>query len=98
MSSVRPFFIFAAAIAAVAATSMFGGGTEPVALAVPAKPEIGAPVPADIMHVVTRPGLYGISDPAPGMQYAVVGDSLVRVEVETGTVRSIIRSNVRPVD
>ena len=56
------------------------------------------PAPADRLHVISRPGLYGVAHPAAGMQYAVVGDSLVRIDADTKVVRAIIRGGVHPID
>lgn len=44
------------------------------------------------IHVVTRPGLYGLGVPPSGDQYAVVGNHLLRVDGETGKVLSILRT------
>ncbi len=53
--------------------------------------KVGDSVPAELIHEVVRPGLYGIGDPAPGMIYAVVGSSLVRMNPETRVILAIIR-------
>lgn len=77
---------------------MSGGETLTQARSVPVRPEIGEPVAPESLHVIDRPGLYGVSEPKPGMEYAVVGNSLVRIDAATSTVRSIIRGGVRPLD
>lgn len=75
-------------------------GSEPVPRPQPApiRLQIGEPVAADSIHLIERPGLYGVADPAPGMRYAVVGSSLVRIDAATNVVRSIVRGSVRPLD
>ena len=87
-----------AAAGALIATTMSGGGVAPPVQPEAARPEIGAPAPADRLHVISRPGLYGVAHPAAGMQYAVVGDSLVRIDADTKVVRAIIRGGVHPID
>lgn len=98
MPAAKPFLILAAAVGAAATAALWGQPPPHEAAPPPFRPEIGTEVPPERLHLVKRPGLYGISDPAPGMQYAVVGSSLVRIEAGTAIVRSIIRGGVRPVD
>lgn len=43
------------------------------------------------VHIVTRPGLYGLNDPRRNERYAVVDGRLVRVDESTGKVLNIIR-------
>lgn len=87
-----------AATGAVTATAMFGDVTVPAVQVDPIRPEIGSIARAGDLHVIRRPGLYGVSVPAAGMQYAVIGDSLVRIDAESHVIRAIIRNGVRPID
>ncbi|MCQ0971706.1 RcnB family protein [Paracoccus sp. TK19116] len=43
------------------------------------------------IHVVTDPGLYGLSSPPRGSRYGVVDGQLVRLDERTGRILSIIR-------
>lgn len=43
------------------------------------------------VHVVTRPGLYGVRDAPSGQRYAIVNGHLMRVDSETGRILSILR-------
>lgn len=43
------------------------------------------------VHVVTRPGLYGLSEPPAGQRFAIVDGRLVRVDSQTSKILSIIR-------
>lgn len=43
------------------------------------------------IHIVTRPGLYGLGEPPAGNRYAIVDGRLVRVDSGTGRLLSIIR-------
>lgn len=52
---------------------------------------VGNVVDWDTVHVVTRPGLYGLSDPPSGQRYAIVDGRLVRVDGQTSKILSVIR-------
>lgn len=43
------------------------------------------------VHVVTRPGRYGLSMPPDGNRYAIVDGQLVRVNEDSGKILSILR-------
>lgn len=43
------------------------------------------------IHMITRPGLYGLGNPPNGDRYAVIDNRIVRVDAETGRILSIIR-------
>lgn len=43
------------------------------------------------IHIITRPGRYGLGDPPPGDRYAIVNGRLIRVDENSGKVRSILR-------
>lgn len=45
----------------------------------------------DDVHVVTRPGRYGLSMPPDGNRYAIVDGQLVRVNEDSGKILSILR-------
>lgn len=55
-------------------------------------------VAADPMHMVERPGLYGLAMPPDGSRYAIVGNNLVRIDVRTGRIQAVIRAGVRPIN
>lgn len=52
---------------------------------------VGDIAPPDVTHIVTRPGLYGLSNPPAGNVYAVVSDQLVRLDADTGQILSRLR-------
>ena len=43
------------------------------------------------VHIISRPGAYGLSNPPSGDRYAVVDGRLVRVDSRTGKILSILR-------
>lgn len=94
---MQPYLILAAA-GAVAATAMLAREPEAAPQPRTVLPQIGVPADEASVHLIDRPGLYGVSDPAPGMRYAVIGSSLVRIEPDTNIVRAVIRGGVRPLD
>lgn len=51
----------------------------------------GSVIDWDDVHVVTRPGLYGLSEPPTGQRFAIVDGRLVRVDSQTSKILSIIR-------
>ena len=51
----------------------------------------GSVIDWDDVHVVTRPGLYGLSEPPTGQRYVIVDGRLVRVDSRTSKILSIIR-------
>lgn len=44
------------------------------------------------LHVVTRPGLYGIGTPPPGSNYGIFNGMLIRFDPESLRVQSVVRS------
>lgn len=52
---------------------------------------VGDVIVWDDIHVITRPGLYGLSIPPDGDRYAIVDGRLVRVDEGTGKILSILR-------
>lgn len=52
---------------------------------------VGAVIDLGSVHLVSRPGLYGLGEPPKGQRYAVVNGRLMRVDRETGRILSIIR-------
>lgn len=64
---------------------------EPVHAEGGAPVEIGEAVPAENLHIVTEPRRYGLGPELPGSHYAIIGNTLVRIDAETSVVQSIIR-------
>ena len=95
MPAIQPYLVLAA-LGAVVATAMLGSESEPPMRPAPVRPQVGVAVPSESIHLIERPGLYGVSDPAPGMRYAVVGSSLVRGEAAANRGISDLRGSVRP--
>lgn len=52
---------------------------------------VGDSIDWDDVHVITRPGLYGLGVPPSGQRYAIVDGRLVRVDRETGRILSVVR-------
>lgn len=59
---------------------------------------IGGIVPRDRMHLVTRPGAYGLSNPPAGNGYAIVSGHLVRIDSASGKILSALRRVERILD
>lgn len=53
--------------------------------------QVGASVPPGKLHRVSRPGLYGMSEPPAGSAYGIVDNRLIRFDPESQRVLSIIR-------
>lgn len=52
---------------------------------------VGDVIDLQHVHIVTRPGLYGLDAPRSSDRYAVVNGRLVRVDESTGKILTIIR-------
>lgn len=52
---------------------------------------VGQIVDLDRVHVISRPGLYGLGSAPAGQRYAIVNGRLVRVDRDTGRILSILR-------
>ena len=52
---------------------------------------VGASVAPGKLHRVSRPGLYGMSEPPVCSAYGIVDNRLIRFDPESGRVLSIIR-------
>ncbi|MFN3524901.1 MAG: hypothetical protein ACK4YU_02325 [Paracoccus sp. (in: a-proteobacteria)] len=59
---------------------------------------VGDIAPRDQMHLVTRPGAYGLSDPPGTDRYAIVGGQLVRIDGASGKILSALRRVERILD
>lgn|GEM_PF-4871945 len=96
---IRPALLTLAALASAAVTATTFSGTEeevarPRSAVQPIR--VGDIVPAEMILSIERPGLYGVGDPAPGMAYAVVGSSLVRLDPASNLILAIIRPVLPP--
>lgn len=54
-------------------------------------PLVGRVVDWNDVHVVRKPGLYGLADPPEGQHYAIIDGRLVRIEARSAKVLSVIR-------
>ena len=52
---------------------------------------VGSVIDLGGVHLVSRPGLYGLGEPPKGQRYAIMNGRLVRVDRDTGRILSIIR-------
>lgn len=59
---------------------------------------VGDTVTAEHVHLISRPGLYGLATPPQGQRYAVMEGQIVRVQTDTLQVRSVLRSAPRILD
>lgn len=50
------------------------------------------------IHLITQPGLYGLGSEQSDSHYAIVNETLVRVDAKTLKILSILRSPVRILD
>lgn len=87
---------------AAAVTSMIAGSAvlgpdqakQPPATAIPIAQgalTVGAFANPERLHVISRPGLYGIGDPPAGSGYGVLDGRLIRYDLRTGMVQAVIR-------
>lgn len=53
--------------------------------------QVGDIASSEHLHLISRPGLYGLATPPQGELYAVVDGQIVRIHVDTAQVRSILR-------
>lgn len=53
--------------------------------------QVGASVAPGKLHRVSRPGLYGMSEPPAGSAYGIVDNRLIRFDPDSGRILSIIR-------
>lgn len=53
---------------------------------------VGQIIDLDRVHMITRPGRYGLSGAPSGNRYAIVDGKLIRVDPKTGQILSILRS------
>lgn len=53
---------------------------------------VGSAIDWDRVHVVRKPGLYGLANAPQGQRYAIVDGRLVRVDSRTAKVLSVIRA------
>lgn len=61
-------------------------------------PVIGASVDRGSLHLITRPGRYGLGHPPGGSRYAVLDGQIVRISVSDGQLLSILRRAERILD
>lgn len=60
--------------------------------------DVGDTLPADQIHIVTKPGLYGLGPEPPESKYAVAHGKLIRIDPKTGQVLSILRNQAKILD
>ncbi|TWI36997.1 hypothetical protein IQ24_00787 [Paracoccus sulfuroxidans] len=59
---------------------------------------VGEALPPGKIHVITRPGLYGMGEPPRGSRYGIVNGRLIRFDPGTSRVLSVIRQVDRILD
>lgn len=70
----------------------------PIAAASASLPPIGMPVDESELHLITRPGRYGLGQASGGSRYAVLNGRLVRVSVSDGQLLAVLRHADRILD
>ncbi|AXC48725.1 hypothetical protein DRW48_02595 [Paracoccus suum] len=60
--------------------------------------EVGSYIAPDEIHWVSNPGRYGLGTVPDGTQYAVVAGELVRIDLDNGVLRAILRPVTRLLD
>nr|WP_111297754.1 hypothetical protein [Paracoccus saliphilus] len=60
--------------------------------------QVGDIAVAEHLHLISRPGLYGLAMPPRGELYAVMDGQIVRIHADTAQVRSILRMAPRILD
>ncbi|MBM3604568.1 MAG: hypothetical protein FJX25_07360 [Alphaproteobacteria bacterium] len=58
---------------------------------VPAAFQVGDIALPEDLHLISRPGLYGLGVAPPGSHYAILDGQIIRVELATSRIRSILR-------
>ncbi|RDW12549.1 hypothetical protein [Paracoccus thiocyanatus] len=99
----RPSLFVAAGFLAALATACIGqqaGRADQAAAPAdrPAVLRVGDRLEEVRLHMVTRPGLYGMSQAPDGSRYGIVDGKLIRYDPESAQVLSIIRQVDRIVD
>lgn len=59
---------------------------------------IGDAIEPSAIHLITRPGLYGIGNPPRGSRYGVAEGRLIRFDPQTMQLQSVIRAVDRILD
>ena len=59
---------------------------------------VGDALPASDVHIITKPGLYGLGPEPADSKYAVAAGKLIRINPESGKVLSILRSQTQVLD
>lgn len=59
---------------------------------------VGDALPAEDIHVISKPGLYGLGPEPANSKYAIAHDKLIRIDPESGKVLSILRSQAQILD
>ncbi|MBK4215268.1 hypothetical protein JJJ17_04940 [Paracoccus caeni] len=54
--------------------------------------------PRDSIHLIDRPGKYGLGPELPGSHYAIVSNTLVRVDASSFKILSVLRSHAEVLD
>lgn len=59
---------------------------------------VGDTLPAGEVHIISKPGLYGLGPEPENSKYAVSDGKLIRINPESGKVLSILRSQAKVLD
>ncbi len=59
---------------------------------------VGDVLPAEEVHIISQPGLYGLGPEPADSKYAIAHGMLIRIDPKTGKVLSILRSQSTVLD
>ena len=88
----------AAALMAIGVYAATGSGETAAQAASSSQIVIGETLPPDSLHLIERPGLYGLGPEPPGSRYAVANGHLIRIDAKTLQVLSVLRIQDRVLD
>ncbi|TRW97246.1 hypothetical protein FNJ84_06905 [Paracoccus sp. M683] len=91
-ASLAQILVVAAAFTAVGIRGFSQSESGPAAAQSTAGIAVGDILPADQVHIITEPGLYGLGRNVGNSEYAVASGQLIRVDPKTMKVLSILRS------
>ena len=88
-----------AVAAAVAGKVLVALPTPPTPVVTRQEPvAVGTVLCSGSVKIIDRPGLYGLAEPPAGSSYAIARGNLLRVDMVTGAVQSVLRPWITATD
>ena len=101
-----PHPLVAAAAGLVLSVTVLAAAYQPIAEAHPRQPLAGCAITGECppafavgdvaqgqqLHIIRNPGLYGLAVPPQGTRYAIFQGRIIRIDRQTGQIRSILRA------